>query len=188
MLPRPASTIRIILSLAGERHRGGYGHRVAWFFWRVSGDVTLLGFFDACRVVCGVAWFVWRVPGGGPVLLTRAGWRGRALLLVAGPAPCAPDCGCAPLVRTFVLPSSPLARPRKSPRPGPATRPAALNCVRSAAGTVCVLGLFLSCWYGWKSSCAVPASRACRAGRDIRDGSSARLFAFHGWSRADCAG
>jgi len=30
------------------------------------------------------------------------------------------------------------------------------------------LAFFRGCWCCWKSSCAVPASRACRAGRDIR--------------------
>src|SRR5690606_25502768 len=80
--------------------------------------VALVGSFDACRVLV--------VPVSS---LTRAGWRGPDLLLGPGSAPCAPNtaspCSSAHS-GSFRLR---LAQARKSPRPPPATRPAALFCV-----------------------------------------------------------
>ena len=88
----------------------------------VLGDVALLASIDACRVA-----------GAG---LAPRDWFG---------APCAPNtaspCSSA---RSGSLHKR-LAQPRKSPRPAPATRPAAVLHVCCAAGAAWVLGLLLGC-------------------------------------------
>ena len=82
---------------------------------------------------------------GYPVgyFLTRAGWREPALLLVAGSAPCAPNTAAPGSSAPSGCVRRRLARPRKSSRPAPATRPAAVFYLCGAAGAVWVLGLFV---------------------------------------------
>src|SRR5690606_33526512 len=96
--------------------------------------VALLGSSDACRVFVALLGSSDACRVAGPGLAPRV----RSGALRAG-------LQCRPLVRPFGLPTSPLARPRKSRRPDPATRPAAVFRDCCAAGRVWVLGVLLWC-------------------------------------------